>query len=71
MPNFKFSPELLAAVREQGIQMPFERTGLVSERLWRLVTDGNDGVAPVPARWLGEAPDAVWDIVRDALLRCS
>ena len=29
MPDFKFSPELLAAVREQGIQMPFERTGLV------------------------------------------
>ena len=29
MPNFKFTPELLTAIREQGIQMPFERTGLV------------------------------------------
>src|SRR6187431_2320428 len=28
MPNFKFTPELLTAIREQGIQMPFERTGL-------------------------------------------
>lgn len=43
-----------------------ERTGLVSERLWRLVTEtGHD------TRWLGDVPDPVWDIVRDAVLRCS
>jgi acetyl esterase/lipase len=29
MPNFEFTPELLVAIREQGFQMPFERTGLV------------------------------------------
>lgn len=44
-----------------------ERTGLVSERLWRLVTDGDR----IDARWLGEVPDQVWDVVRDAVLRCS
>ncbi len=29
MPNFKFSPELLATVRSQPFMIPFERTGLV------------------------------------------
>jgi hypothetical protein len=44
-----------------------ERTSLVSERLWRLVTDGDRA----DARWLGEVPEAVWGVVRDAVLRCS
>lgn len=44
-----------------------ERTGLVSERLWRLVTDGNR----IDARWLGDVPDHVWGVVRDAVLRCA
>ncbi len=43
-----------------------ERTGLVSERLWRLLTETGDR-----HRWFGEMPDPVWDVVRDALLRCS
>jgi acetyl esterase/lipase len=29
LPNFKFSPELLATIRDQPFQIPFERTGLV------------------------------------------
>jgi hypothetical protein len=41
-----------------------ERTGSVSERLWRLVESS-------PARWLGEIPPHVWQVVRDAVLRCS
>ncbi|MBZ0234695.1 MAG: precorrin-3B C(17)-methyltransferase [Deltaproteobacteria bacterium] len=47
-----------------------ERTGLVSERLWRLVTETSE-TSDGDARWLGEVPDAVWAIVRDAVLRCS
>jgi acetyl esterase/lipase len=30
MPNFQFSPELLATIRSQPFQIPFESTGLVS-----------------------------------------
>lgn len=53
------------------------RTGSVSERLWRLVigADALDALdaapAVVPARWLGELPDAIWQIVRDTVLRCT
>jgi hypothetical protein len=51
------------------------RNGSVSDRLWRLVLDpeatGEDPREPViSARWLGEMPDPVWRIVRDAVLRC-
>jgi hypothetical protein len=53
-----------------------ERTGSVSERLWRLVigeSDDDMSVAAdvVQARWVGELPPAVWRIVRDTVLRCS
>jgi hypothetical protein len=52
------------------------RNGSVSERLWRLVTGADDAGevpsdGPIAARWLGEIPDAVWDVVRDAVLRCT
>ncbi|HEY0477927.1 MAG TPA: hypothetical protein VGD37_10410 [Kofleriaceae bacterium] len=63
------------------------RTGSVSERLWRLVTgqlDELDGephgtingtidprAAVISARWLGELPAPVWQIVRDTVLRCT
>jgi hypothetical protein len=63
------------------------RTGSVSERLWRLVIGGSDelddpsslpslpGLPGLPgaiaARWLGEIPPAIWQIVRDAVLRCT
>lgn len=53
-----------------------ERNGSVSERLWRLVlhrgdTDAEDepeGV--VDARWLGEMPAPIWQVIRDSVLRC-
>jgi hypothetical protein len=61
-------PRLLAAA------FVIERTGSVSDRLWRLVI-GADDDAPVPdlvpTRWLGELPPAIWTIVRDTVLRCS
>ncbi|WP_394845587.1 precorrin-3B C(17)-methyltransferase [Pendulispora brunnea] len=53
-----------------------ERNGSVSERLWRLVLHGGDpdaeGIpdADVDARWLGEIPAPLWQIIRDTVLRC-
>jgi hypothetical protein len=52
-------PQLLAGV------FLIERTGSISERLWRLVIDQGD------PRWLGEIPPSIWQIVRDTVLRCS
>jgi hypothetical protein len=48
-------------------RLVIERNGSVSERLWRLVTDGN----AQSAQWLIDVPPAVWQIVRDTVLRCS
>ncbi|HVK74201.1 MAG TPA: hypothetical protein VM734_12815 [Kofleriaceae bacterium] len=47
-----------------------ERTGLVSERLWRLIVHEATGDV-IDARWLGAVPDHVWAVVRDAVLRCA
>jgi hypothetical protein len=51
------------------------RTGSVSERLWRLVLGGTDEddvpeVGTIDARWLGEMPLRVWQVVQDTVLRC-
>jgi hypothetical protein len=46
------------------------RNGSVSNRLWRLVLGLEEGV-DVDARWLGQVPTEVWNIVRDSVLRCS
>jgi hypothetical protein len=71
--------------RALGARLLVERNGSVSERLWRLVVHGGvdpdddpspGGVGPsapdgaIDARWLGEIPQAVWQIVRDTVLRC-
>jgi len=63
-------PRLLADV------FLIERTGSVSERLWRLVAGQSadaEGPSPdlVQARWLGEVPPPIWRIVRDTVLRCT
>lgn len=51
------------------------RNGSVSERLWRLIVGADDegNVAPGPrkARYLTETPQAIWNVVKDAVLRCS
>ncbi|AUX19822.1 hypothetical protein SOCEGT47_002750 [Sorangium cellulosum] len=52
-----------------------ERNGSVSDRLFRLVWSPDDPLEePGPeerdARWLGEIPDPIWQIVRDTVLRC-
>src|SRR5689334_14059091 len=51
------------------------RTGSVSERLWRLVVGGTDEddvpeAGTIDARWLGEMPLRVWQVVQDTVLRC-
>jgi hypothetical protein len=66
--------EALAHLLAASFVIP--RTGSVSDRLWRLVlgqSEDDDAVVPdlVPARWLGEVPPPIWQIVRDAVLRCT
>jgi len=57
-----------------------ERNGSVSERLWRLVLrrgvpeddapENAETHASIDARWLGEIPAPIWNVVRDTVLRC-
>lgn len=53
-----------------------QRNGSVSDRLWRLVIDPKqeNRIAPVgniDARWLGEIPAEIWQIVRETVLKCT
>lgn len=53
-----------------------QRTGSISERLWRLATgQRDDDMGPdqevIQARWLGEVPQPIWQIVRETVLRCT
>lgn len=67
-----FEGEALA--RLLGERLLIERNGSVSERLWRLIMDpgGREEVSELPtnAHWLAEVPAEIWQIVRDAVLRC-
>ncbi len=52
------------------------RTGAVSDRLWRLILSDDpdheaDPAAVIDAGWLAAMPAHVWQIVRDAVLRCT
>jgi hypothetical protein len=63
-------PRLLARI------FVIQRTGAVSDRLWRLVIGQTDEAPSAPpeiisARWLGETPERIWEIVRDSVLRCT
>ncbi|MGD0677353.1 MAG: precorrin-3B C(17)-methyltransferase [Polyangiaceae bacterium] len=65
-----------ALARALAARFVIERNGSVSDRLWRLVVHGGDPDADDPpegevdARWLGMIPAPVWQVVRDAVLRC-
>ena len=65
--------ELAHALAERFV---LERNGSVSERLWRLVLSGGDPDADdelgerVDARWLGEMPAPIWQMLRNTVLRC-
>lgn len=51
-------------------RLVIERNGSVSNRLWRLVTQGSEaGQIDVP--WFAEMPSTVWNIVREGVLKCS
>jgi hypothetical protein len=58
-----------AIARVMAQRFVIERNGSVSERLWRLVTDGRTG--EIACHWLGTVPQPIWQIVRDTVLRCS
>jgi hypothetical protein len=51
-------------------RLVIHRNASVSERLWRLVTRG-EAEPLTDARWLGQMPAAVWNVVRDGVLKCS
>jgi hypothetical protein len=63
------------AARSIAERLTIDRTGSVSERLWRLVVGEDEAEAPsgraIPAAWLCEMPKPIWDVVRDAVLKCS
>jgi hypothetical protein len=68
------SPEGLAQMLAN--RFVIRRNGSVSERLWRIVTgemDQENTVVDreVDANWLVQIPDHVWNIVRDAVLKCT
>jgi hypothetical protein len=58
-----------AVARLMAARFVIDRNGSVSERLWRVVTEGRTG--ELACGWLGEVPQPVWQIVRDTVLRCS
>lgn len=75
-PLLKYDVEGEALVAKLAAQFIIKRNSSVSDRLWRLVLDTSPllqggGREVSDARWLGATPDEVWDIVRDAVLRCS
>jgi hypothetical protein len=62
--------------RRLAARFLIERNGSVSDRLWRLVLRADpDAEEPPPdtvvdARWLGDVPAPIWEIVRERVLRC-
>lgn len=49
------------------------RNGSISERLWSLILESQEDPtddAAIPADWLAQTPEDIWDIVRDSVLRC-
>jgi hypothetical protein len=72
--TFELEGEALAQLLADRLLVA--RTGSVSERLWRLVTNQVDDAPRAPkdvtdARWLAEIPLPIWRIVGDTVLRCS
>lgn len=63
------------AARTLGERLTVNRNGSVSERLWGLILGEEELEAPsgrtIPCAWLCEMPPEVWNVVRDAVLKCS
>lgn len=69
----------IGLVGESGAQEVYRRFAIyrnssISERLMNLVNEvsprGRDG-SVIDASWLSDTPQAVWDMVRDTVLKCS
>ena len=63
------------AARVIGERLTVSRNGSVSERLWSLIAGEEEAEQPsgqmIRCAWLCEMPAAVWDVVRDAVLKCT
>lgn len=63
------------AARTIGERLTVNRNGSVSERLWSLILGEDEVEAPsgrtIPCSWLCEMPMPVWNVVRDAVLKCT
>jgi hypothetical protein len=67
--------EGVEAAHALGERLTVSRNGSVSERLWNLIIGEDEAEQPsgrtIPCAWLCETPSAVWDVVREAVLKCS
>lgn len=80
-PCLRFELEGDALSQLLAARLLIQRNGSVSDRLWRVLIHNpqqSPGVAAsvkdereIDARWFGEVPAHVWQIVRDQLLKCS
>jgi len=75
-PCLTLSVEDEALPKLLGDRFLIHRNGSVSDRLWRLVTcpegEGEQSKAEtINADWLAQMPSAVWQIIRDTVLRCT
>jgi hypothetical protein len=63
------------AARAIGERLTVDRNGSVSERLWSLIVGEGEAEQPsgrtIDCAWLCEMPITVWNVVRDAVLKCS
>jgi hypothetical protein len=74
-PWLTFDLEGEALARALAERLLIERTGSVSDRLWRLILSSDPDAdipadAVIDARWLGQTPIHVWRVVREAVLKC-
>jgi len=67
--------EGVEAARMIAERLTVHRNGSVSERLWALILGEDEIEEPsgrtVPSAWLCETPAAVWNVVREAVLKCT
>ncbi|HTU60710.1 MAG TPA: precorrin-3B C(17)-methyltransferase [Polyangiales bacterium] len=72
-PNIVVPLEGEALAKLLAARLLNERTGAVSDPLWRLAIGASDESSRVPAtqdaHWFTETPDRIWSIVRDSVLR--
>jgi hypothetical protein len=74
-PWLELSLEGEPLLRALAARLLIERNGSVSDRLWRLILSADPDAEPDPgtvidARWLGEVPAHLWQLVRETVLKC-